>query len=344
MRALLMALRETGSLGMLKEDLRRILAARADTVRSVLQEDPRRKAKALDKKVERCLASLERDKAVIERRKEASSRKIRFVLTQGPEWDEHISGDARLALKLAGMTLSQTGTRLWHEKLEVIEQFANRHMTDRDRRLFHQLDSAVKVYGGVEDPCESTLEAVLVPLLQAIETKRMVRVEYQSPGAVNTFLMDVSPHSLTHDLFAGGAYLLVWDPKGDSPKQLRLNRISEVEILKDRAKFPDKWRMKNAVDYQIGAWCSGDDPFEVVVRIWGASWIKSLEEAPPALPGFLPAREEEGSLLVRFKANCEEGPIRWILQFGACAQVLAPLALRQRVREELEETLKGYRD
>jgi predicted DNA-binding transcriptional regulator YafY len=101
--------------------------------------------------------------------------------------------------------------------------------------------------------------------------------------------------------------------------------------------------MQRALDYQIGAWACGDPPFEVVARIRGVQWIQSLLEAPPDLKGYDRIVEKGGkSLLVRFKANKEQGPIRWLLQFGCCAEVLEPKALRDRFREELEATLKIY--
>jgi len=88
---------------------------------------------------------------------------------------------------------------------------------------------------------------------------------------------------------------------------------------------------------------SGDEPFEVVARIWGAGWIQFLREAPPDLNEFNSEVEEGGeSMLVRFKANKVEGPIRWFLPFGYCAEVLQPQSLRDRMREELEEALKLY--
>ncbi len=344
---ILAELREGGPEGVMKRELRDALAEQAekdDPDRLPETDEERlRWSRALDKKVERCLRSLEEDGARIQRVKAPVGRMARFVMKKGPTWDEHVTGEALLALKLAALTLSHTGTQLWHEKLGVIEEIASRHMSNRDRKLFEQMEKAVKVYGGVEDPSVLTLDDLLEPLLRAIETERMVAIEYQAAGASKATTKDYAPKALTHDLFSGGAYLLVWDPRSKSPRQLRLNRIHGVKVLKDRAVITQPEKLQRALDYQIGAWVCGDTPFQVVARIWGAGWINSLQEAPPALHGFDYTVEKGGeSMIIRFNANIAEGPLRWLLQFGACAEVLEPPMLKDRMREELEEMMKAY--
>lgn len=345
-RLVLAALREAGPTGALKGTLRETLekaAEEADHARLPTTEaEHQRWTKALDKKVERCLRSLAEAGARIERVQAPAGRLACFVLKRGPKWDEHVTGEARLALKLAALTLSHSGTDLWQEKLELIEELASKHMSNRDRILFDQLEKAVKVYGGVEDPILSG-EDILENLLKALHAKRMVAVEYQRAGATQAKVLTLAPHALTHDIFSGGAYLLAWDPKASAPKQYRLNRISSVKILKEPAVITHPDKMQRALDYQIGAWTCGDPPFEVVARIQGAGWISSLQEAPPALRDFESTLEKGGkSLIVRFQANNAEGPIRWLLQFGSCAEVLEPKPLRERVKDELKQALQAY--
>ncbi len=347
-RLVLAALREAGPGGALKGTLRTTLERAAEELDHAslprTEAERQRWSKALDKKVERCLRSLVEDGAKIERTKAPTGRLACFVLRKGPKWDENVTGEARLALKLATLTLSHSGTDLWQEKLELIEELASKHMSNRDRILFSQLEKAVKVYGGVEDPI-ITGEDILENLLKAISSLRMVALEYQKPGTTHGTIVNVAPHALTHDLFSGGAYLLAWDPKAGSPKQYRLNRISSVKVIREPCVITHPEKMQRAVDYQVGAWACGEPPFEVVARITGAGWISSLQEAPPALRDFESTPEKGGkSLIVRFKANKAEGPIRWLLQFGSCAEVLEPKALRNRVREELMAALKAYTD
>ena len=345
-RLVLGALWEGGPAGVLKSTLRDTLerAAEEDDPAKLPHNDIEQQhwTRALDRKVERCLRSLAKDGAVITRDLAPSRRLARFTLDKGPTWDEHVAAEARLALRLAALTLAHSGTERWQQKLGIIEQLASRHMSNRDQSLFEQMEKAVKIYGGVEDPVPEG-EDVLVRLLEAIQRGCKVALAYRKAGASRATTMTVVPHTLTQDIFSGGAYLLAWDSRTHTPKQYRLNRILSVQLLEEPGVIHNPEKMQRALDYQIGAWASGDPPFEVVARVQGESWISSIQEAPPALKDFSGDLEKGGrSLLVRFKANKEEGPVRWLLQFGSAVEVLEPPFLRDRIREELKATLEAY--
>lgn len=292
--------------------------------------------------VDRAIKLLETQGARIDRLRPDQTKRIRFRLAACPAWDEHVSSEVRLALRLASLTLSQSGTQLWQDKLAVIEALASSRMSPRDRRLFSQLQRIVRVHGGVEDPIESS--EILEPLLRAIEDSRETEIRYRPAGSPEAWVRNLVPYALTHDLYSGGAFLLVWDPAKRTPLHLRLNRIEQIQILARSAAIPHPETMENAARYQIGGWTTGDAPFEVEARITGAHWAQSLKEAPPALPAFACRLSPDGqSAIVTFKANHENGPIRWILQFGRAAEVLGPETIRRAVAEHLELASEFYR-
>jgi predicted DNA-binding transcriptional regulator YafY len=291
--------------------------------------------------VDRAIALLEAQGARIDRIRTGNPKVIHFKLTKGPIWDEHVTSEARLALRLASLSLTQCGTHLWQEKLGVIEALASERMSHRDRRLFEQLQRCIRLQGGVEDPIETS--EVLEPLLQALENGREIEVEYQAAGAKAASGHQVVPYALTHDLYSGGAFLLVWDYHRKKPIHLRLSRIAKVKILGRTGVIPDLELMERAARYQIGGWTSEQEPFEVEVRIEGAHWVQALKEAPPALPDFGAVASMDGqSMIVKFKANHENGPTRWILQFGMAAEVVSPTSLRLHVAEQLEKASCRY--
>ncbi len=115
--------------------------------------------------VDRAVHLLEEQGARIERSRKGWPSVIFFILRKGPTWDEYISSETRLALRLAGLSLAQTGTLLWQDKLEVLENLASERMSSRDRKVFESLKKAIHVQGGVEDPIESPdiLEPLLLP-------------------------------------------------------------------------------------------------------------------------------------------------------------------------------------
>lgn len=290
--------------------------------------------------VDRAMALLEAQGARIDRIRHGWPSVMRFILKKGPSWDEHVSPVARLALRLASMSLARSGSLLWQDKLETIESLVTDRMSAKDRKLFQQLSRAVRVQGGVDDPIEA--ENVLEPILQALEGPREIEVDYQAAVARQPTTFAVVPFALSHDLFSGGAFLLVWEPKRKIPLHLRLNRISRVRVGRITS-IPEPDLMERTSRYQIGGWMSAEEPFQVEVRIMGAHWIQALKEAPPALPDFEADSATDGrSVLVHFKANHEYGASHWLMQFGPSAEVLKPEWLRQKVRDWLHQAAEQY--
>lgn len=290
--------------------------------------------------IDRAIALLESQGARIERVRHGWPSVMRFVLRKGPSWDEHVSPVARLALRLASLSLAQSGSLLWQDKLEAIESLVTDRMSAKDRKLFQQLSRAVRVQGGVDDPIEA--ENVLEPILQGLDGPRELQVEYQAAVASQSTTFRVIPYALSHDLFSGGAFLLVWEPGRRIPLHLRLNRIGRVKVGRPTS-IPDPDLMERASRFQIGGWMSANETFQVEARIVGAHWIQAFKEAPPALPDFEADAAKDGkSVLVRFKANHPHGATRWLMQFGAAAQVLAPASLKTEIRNQFLSAVAQY--
>jgi hypothetical protein len=156
--------------------------------------------------------------------------------------------------------------------------------------------------------------------------------------------MTVVPFALTHDIFSGGAFLLVWDPKRKLPLHLRLGGIQRAKALSKIAVIPDPALMEAAVSYQIGGWTSAEPSFTVKARIEGAHWIQTLKETSPTLPKFriTPSKNGESAEL-SFKANHGAGASRWLLQFGEAIEVLEPAWLRTEIAQRLNAAAAKYR-
>ncbi|BDU77131.1 helix-turn-helix transcriptional regulator [Mesoterricola sediminis] len=316
------AIREAGAEGLTRDRLRQQLG-----VRSV-------------RTVDRAIGLLEAQGARLDRIRRGTPPIIHFVLRKGPTWDEHVSSEARLALRIAGLSLTQTGTHLWQDKLDALEHLASQRMSNRDRRLFEHLKRAVRVQGAVDDPIETP--NLLEPILTALDGAKEMQIEYQAAGAGTPTPYQVVPYALTHDLFSGGTFLLVWEPRRRLPLHLRLNRICAAKPTSRAGTYPADL-MAQAADYQIGGWTSANPPFQVEAVIRGANWVQAFKEAPPALPRF-EARPgpAEDAVLVRFWATHPKGVLRWLLQFGAMAEVLHPVEIREAVAGQLREALARY--
>jgi predicted DNA-binding transcriptional regulator YafY len=75
----------------------------------------------------------------------------------------------------------------------------------------------------------------------------------------------------------------------------------------------------------------------VQVRVGGYNCPQALLVAPPSLPHFEVRKEKGGTVLLSFQATELSGPTRFVLQFGADAEVLEP----KTFKTHLASTLKG---
>ena len=327
----LKAFREAGEAGLTRKGLRRALSVGTRNGMSMRTAD-------------RTVDMLEQSGAKFETRTDPKTREKVFVLRKGPKWDEHISKETRLALRVAAMALGHGGNATLEKQLEALEQLADKNLTDKDRRFFDRLRANIRMTGGVAEAPGNDQLVTLEKLFNAFaaEIPRQVELEYAKAGASQPRTMVFSPYCFTQDLISGGTYLLGREVGKSPVKQLRISRISSVKVLDRPAFHQDVEELERAAKYQIGGWIRADEPEEVSLRVKGASWIQAMEEARPDFPGFT-LKRKDGSAHITFLANAPEGLIRWILQMGPAAEVLGPPSLREKVAKATEEMAALYR-
>ena len=294
--------------------------------------------------VDRAVQLLEEQGARFGKAREGRPAIIHFTLEKAPDWDSRITPHARMALEVALMALEGTATELWYDQLEGLRTLADSHLSSRDRDLFRALQEHVCVRGGADD--QQALDTkMLTQVLLALghpEGPREVELTYKAASTGRTSTRSVVPFTLTHDVFSGGAFLLAWDPAKQEPRHFRLARIEEAKALTRRGLIPDKQPLEQARDLQIGGWYSLAAPFQIRVRVSGTNWPQALMDAPPALPGITVRKEKGGTVLISFQATELSGPTRFVLQFGAEAEVLEPKTLREHMTKTLKAMAARY--
>ncbi len=295
--------------------------------------------------VDRAIQLLEDQGGRFGKAREGRPAVIHFTLEKAPEWDSRITPHARMALEVALMALEGTATELWYDQLEGLRQLADSHLSSRDRAVFTALQAHVSVRGSADD--QQALDTkMLTQVLLALghpEGPRELELTYAAASTGRTSTRSVVPFTLTHDVFSGGAFLLAWDLGKQEPRHFRLARIDEARALPKRGLIPDKRPLERARDLQIGGWFSPTEPFQVALRVGGTNWPQALLDAPPALPSVEVRKEKGGTVRLAFLATDLTGPTRFILQFGADAEVLEPPSLRRHLAATLKAMLATYR-
>ncbi len=282
--------------------------------------------------------------AKFEEKSDPKTREKVFVMTKGPKWDETISKETRMALRVAAMALGHGGNATLEKQLEALEQIADKSLTDKDRKFFERLRVNIRVTGGVAEKAADGQLAILEKIFNAFaaEIPRQMEVEYTKAGATSPRIIVFSPYCLTQDLISGGTFILGEEVAKREIKQLRVSRIKSLKVLDRPVIHLRLSELERAAKHQIGGWAKIDAPFEVKLRVKGASWIQAMEEARPDFPEFTIDRKS-GFAIATFQANAPEGLIRWILQMGPFAEVLEPGFLRSEVAKAVEEMAGLYR-
>ena len=266
---------------------------------------------------------------------------VRFVLRRGPDWDAPIPPEARLALDVALQLVECAGAELWTQPLLALRRVVDGSLGQREQAKLGTLQAHVSAQGTVSDavPVE---RALLATLLQALaqEPPAELELDYRDMhGKAST--RRVAPHSLSHDAFSGAIYLLGWDGLRDRPLHYRLNRIEAARPTGRPALHLHREELERIRTYRIAGWFGEGEPFEVVARVTGG-WAQHLREACPDLPDAWVEEAGPETVHLHFKALEHRGPLRVLLQFGKDAEVLAPPALREALREEIAALGRSY--
>jgi predicted DNA-binding transcriptional regulator YafY len=118
------------------------------------------------------------------------------------------------------------------------------------------------------------------------------------------------------------------------------SRIRELSVTEEIFDWPAGFDLTAYLDSGFGMF-RGIQPYSVEIEFdeYQSRWLR--ERAP-----FHPTEQREelpdGRLRLRLTATALDGVKRFVMQYGAHAQVLAPDELRTEIREELTRSLKEY--
>lgn len=180
---------------------------------------------------------------------------------------------------------------------------------------------------------------LVADLEQAIRQRRQVWMVYYTAGRDERNQRTVNPYHLYN--VRGDWYLLAYDHWRENIRNFHLGRIEQWQIL-DRQFEPDA-DFSAEEHISQGFLTEVGEVANIVVRFdeYQARWIRErrwhvtqepLEELP------------DGGVVLRFRAGGLEEIKRWVMQYGAHAEVLEPPELRAAIAEEVARLAEIYLD
>ena len=180
--------------------------------------------------------------------------------------------------------------------------------------------------------------STVLALREAANRCQRIRMDYFTASRTERAWRQVEPYHLHH---AGDIYLFAFDPKHGQVRTFHTARIRQFQVLDETfARDPD-WDVERylAAGFRTEL---GPQTFEAVVRFdaYQATYARERTIHPTQQLEDLP----DGGALIRFEASGLNEIVRWVLQYGAHAEVLGPPALRQAVFQAIRDMNTLYEE
>jgi predicted DNA-binding transcriptional regulator YafY len=235
-----------------------------------------------------------------------------------------------LELTKAAAALHGAGASPRARTLETLERKVRAAMRGQTlRRMAPDLDALARaetivVQAGPRPYEDETLIGAIRHALMAMRALRFAYHGGSTPGAIRT----VSPYGL---VFGRANYLVAAEIESQEPRNWRLDRMAQVEVLEMAASAPEDFRLRDYADRSFGVF---QDRVETVVlrvlpagaddaRGWRFHPTQTLED------------QADGSVIVRFHATGMRELAWHIFTWGDQLQILEPGALKEEMRQAL---------
>lgn len=179
----------------------------------------------------------------------------------------------------------------------------------------------------------------LETLEAAVRDQRVAWIRYVSNNRAETTEREVEPYTLLS--YQGRWYLIGYCRLRQDMRDFRIDRIQALEVR------PEVFALRS--DFDLDAYLGpafgmyrGDRTYAVHVRFtpYQARWIQEERWHASQLLTRLP----DGSLDVRMQVTGLADVARWVLSYGAEAEVVSPPVLRHRVASEARRMAALYDD
>ena len=178
---------------------------------------------------------------------------------------------------------------------------------------------------------------IFAEVLSALQTRLTVQLRYRSLNSGRTTDRRVRPyHVFNH---RGDWYVAAWDERRASVRDFALHRIQRVTPTTERYEIPGDFDSRT---YLADAFAmeKGGRPVDVTVRFspHQARWIRDRTWHSTARV----QNTIDGGCVLKLSVTGLDEVKRWVMQFGAEAEVVKPVGLRRVVEAELRRALERY--
>ena len=290
-----------------------------------------------EKTIKRDVKSVEVVFGKLKTRNEAHGRK-RYLYDQSPfSFGLALDRNELLAIYI-GQTLMTPlkGTYFWdgiqsgREKIKKILREDTVKYAERVAPFFYQFEPNDRR----QDP---QVRRLTDEALKAMEESRVLSISYRSLSSDRVKQYEIHPYNFVY--WRNSVYLVGYCCRDRKIKIWKVDRLSDAEALPKRFKrfdFDVDSYLANAIEPFVG-----DSPVvRALVRFSGSAARIVQEERLRAVRAI--RKESEDSVVLEMDAEVGPSFIRWVMGFGARAEILDPPHLRENFLREVEDLRVNY--
>lgn len=206
---------------------------------------------------------------------------------------------------------------------------------DALQHVFLPFQKWYKTYGS------GAIQTKLALVVRALHASKICHIKYRTPQANSDWTFCMHPYALFE--YEGGLYLFAYLPDNDRIVVLGVERIRDITVLEESSftKLPYVCQQIEAKRERAFGIIDDEEELDVVLKF-------TAEQAPYVRgrvlwhPSQCLQEQDDGSLILRFRASGQFEIVRWVLGWGEHVEILEPLALRQEIAQHLQAAVRQY--
>jgi proteasome accessory factor B len=231
------------------------------------------------------------------------------------------------ALAATGKVLSQyDGTPYFDEVSRAIGKLMHLHSFSCTGANLFDIYSFDHPAAASFDPATFTL------LEQAVRNRRKLTFTYRSSSRQAVTERTVRPYRLHYDQSSGTWYLLAYCEYRQTTRTFAVTRILHPKLTSDHFTLPSLFSVSNYMEEAFQQ-TLGPVLYDVAIRFtpYQSQWIREHRWHPSQKID----EHDDGSLTLNLTVSALDAVKRWVMRYGAHAEVLEPPELRDMIMQEV---------
>lgn len=246
--------------------------------------------------------------------------------------------DQALAIALAPQfMLAFAGTPLYQGIRKASEKVLSL-LSEKGREYVKRTAAALYwTRTGMPLPTDQWKQALGI-ILDALEDRRVLQLTYRSERQREARTYLVHPYGLV--VHRHSLYLVGYSEQHGQVRHFKLNRVEEAKLTENAADVPDDFDIEDHLAGAFAVFNASGEPKLVRIRFSPtvARYVTESQWHPTQRVDWTP----NGGVILELELRDTTELKSWVLSFGAHAEVLEPVELRQEIAEELKAALSYY--